>query len=432
MYKTFVNKDSPEYGKKEYYDEWYGRGKAVRAVFGIPAASQSSLNKAIAPWDPPTSPYTYYFDAAFSAEVEALVMRDSSMFKLLRKETFQRLGDSYKYFETDVDGVTGVDGSSTPFASGSVESGPTFATLEQFKPAYIVDPWETDFTSGIESEWQPFPNNNEAWLKEYHKNKFPNALDVMLTQDVDVVANDGSTYLNVESIDRIISTYTESGAGTTWVSAATDGDIYWGKSTALIDRSADTDDTFGAGAGSGVSLPSSADARTLDLGDVDDVLAAALDYAETENYIMVTGRRTLNEINKIVANERQVFGEEPMYVSFTSNGVSTDSGIKGRMATASIISNGIQIPIFTNKHVVGENGRNETTKVTDCDIGNIYLINLDDVHLRMAVPSTYIKTPPAARLTGDKMKDRHMIMMGTQLIATNFRSHAAVKYLKKT
>jgi hypothetical protein len=70
--------------------------------------------------------------------------------------------------------------------------------------------------------------------------------------------------------------------------------------------------------------------------------------------------------------------------------------------------------------------------VTDADIGNIYILDLDAIELRVAIPITYLETPPAAMLTGDVMKTRHMFLYAAQLLATNFRAHGAVKYLKAT
>lgn len=428
-YPPVLNPNSPKYGTKEYYDLWYKQGKAMQVIAGTPTSQMSSISKAITPWDPPASPYGVYFDSAYSAEIESYVLRDTSVARLLRKETFQRLGDSWKYYETDVDGVVGVDGASTPYASGSVESGPTFVALEQFKPAYIVDPWETDFTSDVESEWQPFPNNDKEWLRQYHAEKLPNALDVMLTLDIDALANDGSSNLNVESIARICSKAAE--ATTTYCSSAADPDIHWGKSTALIDRDADTDDTFGGGAGSGIDIPGSAAARVLNLDMIDDAFAASLDYANSDNYIMITGARTINEISSLI-DPKQRFVDGPMDVQYTVNGVQTRRGTDTGFSVASFISNGIRLPIFPNKHVSGEGGRNITTKITDADIGDIYILNMDDIHLRYAVPSIMWSTPPEARMTGDIMKDRHMIMTAVQLICTNFRSQSAVKYLKKS
>jgi len=422
-----INKNAPEFGSKEYIDYWYNQGGIYKALTGV--KNVATLNKAIAPWDPPASPYGTYFEPKFSADVMAWVMRSDTLFRILPKTTFQRYGDSFKYFASDLSGATGVDGGSTPFASGSSESGPTLASFEEFKPAYIMDPWETDFTSVIESQWQQTPSTDAEWLRQYHAQLFPDQIDKMLTEDVDTVANDGSSNLNVESIDRICSDYTESGAGTTFVSAATDGDIYWGKSSPLVDRSADSGDVFGAN----VDLPATAAARVLSLDMIDDVVADCLDYAPSKNFIMVTGPRTVNEIEKLTEGKQRYSDswiDGPVGVEYTVNGVRTRPGRDAGFLVSSYMTNGIRIPIFENKHVVGENGNNRTTKVTDNDIGNIYILNLDTVELRVALPATYWKTPPEARLTGDRLKDRHALMMGLQLICTNFRSNGAIKYLK--
>ena len=415
QFKKKLNPDFPDVGTPEYIDYWYNKGNLAKAL---------TTNKAIAPWDPPTDPYDYYFDPVFSSDVYAWVNRDDTAFRLLRKESFQQLGDSFKYYAADVSAVAGVTGSSTPFTSGSAESGPDYQTFEQFTPAYIMDPWETDVTSGIEATWQRYPGNTVEDLKAYHANKFPNALDTMLLEDVDTPASS-----NIESIDRICSDYTESGAGTTFVSVATDGDIYWGKASTLVDRSADTGDVFGAN----VDLPASAAARVLQLDMIDEVVADCLDKAPSKDYIILTGPRTVNEIEKLIDDKQRYNGpwvNGPIGVDYTTNGVQTRQGVDGGFAVASYISNGIRIPIFSNKHVSGENGSNLTSKVTDATIGHIYLINMDTVHIREAAPVAYWSTPPSARLTGDRIKDRHALWYPAQLICTNFNANGAVKYLK--
>lgn len=419
----------------EYLDWFYNKGGWKTTIFGLDSVAGvqplgEKLAKAVGPWDAPTSPYSYYFEPKFSASVYVYAESASEILKLLPKTTFLSEGDSFKYLETHLSGLQGVGGASTPFTSGSAESAPTVATLEEFKPAYLVDPWETSLMSRTESTWQLSPKLDPSWIKEYHAKNLPNLLDTQLAQTVDTVSNDGSTYLNLESIDRIISTYAESGAGTTYC-AATDGDIYWGKSSVLIDKSADTDETFGPGAGSGVSLPASANARVLDLGMIDDVVAASVPYSERRRYIGITGPKTLNEMQKLI-DPKQRYLDNPMDVEFTINGVSTRKGVNAGFTVASYVSNGIQIPIFTTRHAANETSSNRSGTVTDADIGNIYIVDLDTVELRTAIPISYMETPPEAMLTGDVMKTRHWLLYAAQLICTNFRANAAVKYLKST
>jgi len=417
-----INPNAPAYGTKEYYDLYYAR-RGVAKMYVSDFKSFDTISKAVAPMDAPASPYDAYFDPVFSNEIEGYVMRDSSLYKLLPKRTFQEYGDSMKFWDTDITATVDVAASSTPFATQSTESGPDITGVEQFRPAYLVTPYKTSMMSEVESSWQRYPPDTMAFIKKYFEEIVPNDYDKMLLEDVDTP---GTAAQRIESLDRIISNGTESGDGTTYVSAVGDGDIYWGKAAAIADRS----ETSAAWTDAQIDLPSSAAARTLDMGKVDDVLADALDYAKNDPfYIMLTGRRTLNEICDYY-DDKQWFAEAPMNVKFTLNGVSTPRGGEYGISVASIISNGLQIPIFTNKHIVGENGLNETTAITDTDCGHIYLINMADIHLRIAMPPAYFRTSPTDRLAMDSFYDRHWILSAMQLIATNFKTHAAVKYLK--
>ena len=422
---------------KEYLDWWYLQGGAYQTLYGLDSITgepviSDKLAKAIGPWDAPASPYAYYFEPKFSATVQAYTDRASEVFKLLPKTTFIAEGDSLKYFETDLAGLTGVSGSSTPFASGSAESAPTIATLEEFEPAYVVDPWETSLMSRTRATWQADPKMDPTWIKTYHAENLPNQLDAMLTKTIDTVANDGSSSLNIESIDRMVSCDNES--STTYCNAATDGDIYWGKSSVLIDRDADTDNTFGGGAGTAgdaISLPTTGAARVLNLDMIDDVVTAAAPYSSRKRYIGITGPKTLNEMQKLI-DPKQRFLDTPMDYQLTLNGVSTRKGAKTGFTVGAYIAGGIEIPFFTTRHAANETSSNRSATVTDADCGNIYIIDLDTIEMRTAIPITYLETPPVAMLTGDVMKTRHMFLYAAQLLCTNFRSNAAVKYLKQS
>jgi len=422
-----------KWGKK-FLNWWYFQGGMHDTIYGRDSitgnpVTSERIAKAIGPWDAPTSPYAYYFEPKFSAVVQSYVDRASEVFKLLPRTTFLAEGDSLKYFESDLAGLTGVTHTSTPFSSGSAESAPTIATLEEFEPAYVVDPWETSLLSRTRATWQNDPKLDPAWIKQYHAQNLPNQLDKMLTKTVDTVANDGSSAFNIESIDRICSGSSE--ASTTYVSDATDPDIYWGKSSALIDRSADSDDTFGCGAGDGLDLPDTNAARILDLGMIDDVVAAVMPYSRRKRYIAITGPKTLLEMQKLI-DPKQRFLETRMDYQLTLNGVSTRKGVETGFSVGAYVSNGITIPFFPSRHVANETSSNRSATITDADIGNIYILDLDAIELRFAIPVTYLETPPPAMLTGDVMKTRHMFLLAAQLIATNFRAHASVKYLKST
>lgn len=418
------------YGE-EYLDWYYNKGGMRDTIYGLDSIygvtpNGEKLNKAIGPWDPPASPYAYNFEPAYAARIYMWTIRNSEVLRLIPKTTFLAEGDSLKYIETDLAGLTGIGNASTPFASGSAESGPTITELNEIKPAHLIDPWETALVSRTISTYKRDPKTDPAYLKNYHAELLPHQLDTMLCKTVDTVANDGSSNLNLESIDRIVSDYAESGVAT-YVNAATDGDLYWGDTSILVDRSADTDDTFGGA----ISLPASAAARVLSLDMIDDVIADASRYSSSKRYVGITGPLTINEMQKLI-DPKQRYLDNPMNVSFTMNGVSTRSGEKTGFTVASYVSNGIEIPIFPCNAIAGEISTNISGTVTTQNIGNIYFLDLDAIEIREAFPLTYLETPPEAMLTSDTMKTRHAFLYAAQLFSTNFKAHAAVKYLKST
>jgi hypothetical protein len=383
-----------QYGK-DYLNWWYFGGGAQQTIFG--AGPQSTdVKKAVGPWDAPASPYTYDFIGRYSLEIEAWTQRASELYKLLPKTTFMAEGDSFKYYATDLDGLTGYAAAGTPFTTGSAEAEPTLAEFNQFRPAYLFDPWETSLMSRTESTWKIDPSTTPEKIKAYHAELLPNQIDKMLETTVDTPASN-----NMESIDRIITSY------------------------------ADTGDIFGAGSGNGISLPTTGAARYLDLGMIDDVIAAIAPFSKRKNYIGFTGPQTVNEIQKLIDPKQRYFGN-PMEYQLTMNGVKTRQGEKAGFTIGAIVSNGITIPMFTSIHCPNESSANRSATVTDANIGNIYFIDMDKIEMRMAIPITYMESQPSDMMAMDLLKTRHWFMMAGQLVSKDFKPHGAVKYLKKS
>ena len=420
----------------EYLDWFYNKGGIYTTfagsdnVFGV---EPTSFKKAITPWDPPASPYGSNFDPVYSAKIHAWTEKHSEVWKLLPKTTYLREGDSLKYFETELSGMGGLIAGEAPYTILTQESAPTVATLTEMYPAIVADPWETEFHGRVISTYQNNPKADPAWVKQTHVDNLSNQIDNMLTKTIDTVANNGtSTVSDFESIDRIISASTE--ATTTYCNAATDPDLFWGNTSAKVDRSADTDNTFGGGGGTdaaGISLPSTGAARVLSLDYIDDVVAAIAPFSKNRRYIAVTGGKTMNELQKLI-DPKQRFLESKMDVSISMNGVSTRPGNQVGFSVASMITNGIQIPFFPTRHAANETASNRSATITDADIGNIYFIDLDAIEFRMAFPLTYMETPLKDMMTLNALKVRHMFILGGQLMATNYKSQGAVKYLKST
>ena len=424
------------YGEK-YLKMMYGGG--IQTVLGrmggtlgkvsanvMPAGAPESFTKAMTPWDAPTSPYAAGFNSKYSLDIHQwTVSRDSTLQQLLRKTTYQAEGDSMKYIPTDVNGLQGIWTSSTPFTSGSVESAPTVVNLENMYPAFMADPWEESWVSSVIASYKDEPKQDPVKNMAYHVDNFPFQIEKYMLRTVDSVNNDGSSNLFVESLDRIISSSDE--AHTDYVNSAADPDLHYGNSSALVDRSTDTSDSFGAGAGDGNSLATAA--RIVDLGYIDDVMKAIKKYSKNKNYVLFMGDSTLDEIQYIYGNKER-FIDGPMNISYGINGVNTRAGRDVGLQVASFRSRNVKMPIFTSEYIAGEVSTNISATVTDQNIGNIYFLDLDALEQRYALPTSLLQSNDADMLQPDNLYQRSLLVTAFQLISTNPRALGAIKYLK--
>jgi len=411
---------------EDFLNWWYGGGY-LASLMG------DDIRKANADyeWDSPTSPYATYQEPIFAAKVELWLARASQVYSLLPKTTFLAEGDSSKYVESELNGLVRVTATSTPFASLAVESAPTIVNIEQIKPGYYADPWKINWMSRVESGWQKAmqPNLDPQFVKTFHAQALPNQIDKLLTLDVDNAFGAGV----VGSLD-LLTIYDE--ASTTYCSAATDPDIYLGKSSVVQTRASDTDDTFGCGAGNSATATvlgsgTSTGARVLKIDYIDDVLADSIKFSKNKRYIMITGHKTINEMQSLI-DPKQRYLNVPMDYQQTLNGVATRKGVEAGFTVGGLITNGLTVPVFGCDHLAGEDPANISATVTSQNIGNIYLIDLDEIELRIAVPVTYLESPPAAMTDIDYFQSRHMFIWAGQLVPHNWRAHAVVKYLKSS
>uniref|UniRef100_A0A6M3KIK1 Putative capsid protein n=1 Tax=viral metagenome TaxID=1070528 RepID=A0A6M3KIK1_9ZZZZ len=422
----------PDFAKgynEAFLNWWYSGG-----MNSVMPGAIADLKKANADyeWDAPTSPYATYQEPVFAAKVELWLARNSAVYSLLPKSTFLAKGDSFKFVETELSGLTNVGPTSTPFASLAVESAPTIVDLEQMKPGFYADPWKINFVSRVESTWQKAtePATDPAFIKQFHAEALPHQIDKLLVTTVDTASGSYKT----ESLDRLLTIYDE--ASTTYCNAATDPDIYFGKSATIGTRASDSDDTWGCGAGAASTTTmlgsgTTTGARVLKLDYVDAVLAESIKYSKNKRYIIITGPKTINEMQKLIDPKQRYLNSEMDYQQ-TLNGVSTRKGVEGGFTVGALISNGLTIPVFGSDNVPGESSSNISATVTSQNIGNIYIVDLDAVELRIAVPVTYLETPPQSMATMDYLQTRHMFLWAGQLIATNPRANAVVKYLKSS
>jgi len=393
---------------------------------------------------------TTFWDPEHSARVtlEGLV-RETSLYAILPKTTFIQEGNSFRYISAEAAGSgTAVFLGDEGAMFGVDTAMPTAVEVEGLWPAVFAVQWEdTKVMTEMEKVWRT-PKLTSAFIKEYFDKFYLDRIDRQLAgvqlsstvHGVDTPAT--STYATIESLDRMISDQAESGtasSGGGHVNAATDGDIFWGKTnitgtdTAIFDRSAVTTSdaciklpsTAPTGAGTGVN-----EAYNI-LDELDDLMAEALIYAPTDqrNYIGITSPLALNKVQDEL-DPKMRYLEHPMEIYQTLNGVSTRPGaLAGKISVPGLIICGVKVPFFTNVYLAGQDGLGwKNTVYTTAGAGNIYLVNMDTIEIRHLIPPTFQSIPNY----GDWiLGNRNIWFSAMTLICRNFHANAALKYIAK-
>ena len=383
---------------------------------------------------------TDYFNPVYSMKVmlEGLT-RQSQLYRLLPKTSYIDKGDSLHYISADATYLESALGEEGALFSTDTNI-PTISDLNHCWPAVTTEQWESTEVGTQMSKFQKQPVTDADFLKDFFQRKYMDNIDKDLAgvylsttvHGVDTPSFDGSTtYSRLETIDRMISNYTESGVANTHVSLAEDGDIYWdvgSGGTIKINRSSDT------WANAQIKLPTTPGTEQAYniLDELDDLMAEAKNYAPTDerNYIGLCSPKAMNKIQDEI-DPKQSFLEFPMDIYQNINGVSTRPGrIAGKTSVSALAICGLKVPFFDVPYLGGVVKGAwvwENAKYTTGGVGNIYLVNMDNIEIRHLIPTTYLETPNYGDWILGK---RHVFYSAMQLLCTNFASHAALKYIK--
>jgi hypothetical protein len=219
-------------------------------------------------------------------------------------------------------------------------------------------------------------------------------------------------------------------AGGTYLSAATDNDIFWNSTgvagTIRFDRSA------GAGVGN-VRLPTGGSAAAGEayniIDELDDLMTQALVYAEDDmpyNYVAYMSPKALNKI-RAEEDPHRIISD---YTDATQaiNGVSSAPGITGgKVHLSALRLSDITVPIVTAPYLMGTPGSSwlwKNTKHTTGGPGHIYLMNHNALEFRTLIPLTYRSVQAE-----NSLETKHTLYMAGQLINKNWMSHAKLAFI---
>jgi hypothetical protein len=148
------------------------------------------------------------------------------------------------------------------------------------------------------------------------------------------------------------------------------------------------------------------------------MIADCKKYSESKRFILLTDEVQLNTIEALDGVKQRYPSGGPWKID-TVNGVQTRKGLQIGFSVSSYVGAGIEVPIFTSKDIHAEAGGN----------GNIYLLDLDHIEVRVALPTVYMSTENSHFLLLDSFNYKYMYLTVAQLIADKYNCHGAVKYL---
>lgn len=348
--------------------------------------------------DPMLTTKTSFFNPIYGKAVINWLNHEADIWKLLPKTTYQQKGDSLRVVTADASTFHGQNETATALGDTDV---PDLTEVNFTDPAIMYSHWDASLLAQIKSTYQDSPNQNVAeYLKGYFAKKHPSDLNGQLMQEAGTLARLGGNFDNfIESIDRVCS----DGAEEALLDAG-DCDIY------TFDRSANEAEAY-------VDL-NAGSLRNISLGLLDDMIADCKKYSESKRFIMLTDEAQLNSIEAL-EGVKQRYSDASKWKVDSVNGVQTRKGLDIGFSVSSYVGAGIEVPIFTSKDVHAESGGN----------GNIYLLDLDHIEIRVALPTVYMSTENSHFLVLDSFNYKYMFLTVAQLCADKFNCHGAIKYL---
>jgi len=354
-----------------------------------------------------------FFHPVYSKALNVWLEKKMNTVKALAKETFQAEGNSIKALKAR--GNSGA-GSYSHLADETDTFGDAYESsifnIESLPLSFPHVPVEETLGHAVEDDIRDEAHKAMTWAEKSADamDEFWEGLNAELHSDGDTAFVAGT----VESLDRIITDSVEADGSVFW--SATGDSHRWGKST----TGADEDGALEAQ----LDLPDTAVLREFDPSMLDDIIADAKRYSKKKNYMLVTNAASINELAKYYGG-KEFYGSNVVSVTYTVNeGIKTRQGDDVGFDVASYSGSGVsKIPIIEDEGVHAETG----------GIGNWYLIDRDEVKLRIAMAPAWYETNLGEHMLFQRLARRFAVALGcVQLTCKNFRANGAVKYLAKS
>ena len=343
-------------------------------------------------------------DTYSEVRMDWLAWNDKKIFNMLKKSTFQDEGDAIQIVSAKPSsGGYVTDGTDTLPTSGAATLG-VYTGIPHAMYAEVV---EQSIGDVIQESWAKRPYTralNWQQMIELHEKEFWESIDNELCSDGDTPFDAAS----IESLDRIITNFTEANTLWTLSDSRLYGQAQWEAASGGV-REAQVSVNAGT-------------LRTLKPEDIDDVVSDCLTYAASANrdYLMLTTPKTLNNLENEYRGTIRYSDPAKFKVS-VGEGLNTRTGVNIGMPIATFTGGGLDdVPIATATNVHAETGGG----------GNWYIIDRNEIKWRGSYPYKWMEVPEGSGwLTREKLRRYGAHFIAGQLVPTKIRSSGAVKYI---
>ena len=352
------------------------------------------------------------FSNQYSAKLYDWLNQRSELYRLFRKTTYQKEGDSFRTLSALGNGGSGnaayVTDENDTFPNGYED---TVFEVDAIDFGILAVSREETLKHGLRAGIHTRNNPAPTWkeIRDIAMNEWIAKIDAELGSDGDTAYDAGS----FESLDRHITDSVEADGSSFW--SSTDDSHRYSKSALGADAATYLE--------SHINLPSTASNRNYDPEYLDDVLSDMFLYTPVESrnkVVIVTKGDAINEMKKYGSSKewQQTIQRRKYSVN---GGLETYDGDNQGFNVATYTGGGFSdIPIIRADNVHAESS----------GVGNIYCINTDFMELRMILPPVWLETSFDKDMVLRGLAQREGVAIGAgQLICTNYLVQGAVKYL---
>ncbi len=391
---------------EEYVNAYYGGMLGLSKEYGIQKDNFETDSTAA-------------FNVMYGAKVFSELNQESDIFKLLPKQPWTSSG-----WRRQASGGRSASASNLGMAEAAAFPTADHVDIETAEATMkeIVSPYTISTKAQVLGKTDDGLGDVESFLREQSALDHAYYIDEMLVAQ----SHQKGTLLNFESLDRVCGANAElafTGGGSS-IYVENDLDIYG------LNR--DSDGSNDAYVLQGDTSSNRGDVRFLTLSLVDTLIRNAIENgAKYENLIFLTGYDTLEYWKGLIMDSNTGTAGNGMWRMMTEGATPKNmSGVLSQpgMNLDTRVGYYDSIPIFASQHLPIASAANGSLLSGETGATNIYLLDMEHLHFRVAVPTTHVASEDLG-VTGKLARD-YAFITGGELVCTKFSTQGKIRDLK--